>query len=133
MRIRAIKDLRDLRGLSSGEWRDLLDELRAIAANRGTALIGQGRAEARRAIGAPDAGAVPAALIGGMVLGAIVGAALAILVAPWSGVEARRRLNDRVDRMRERAPQMRMGGNGRVRYEPEPMPTETVELSDLPS
>ena len=122
MRMREIKDMSDLRDMSSTDVMDLLDELRAIATKRGTELLQQGRVQARRAIGAPERGALGSAFIVGVALGAAVGALVAILMAPMPGRETRQRLAQQAEQVRERMPEMHVGGNGRHRY---PAPSES--------
>ncbi len=117
MRIKDIKDASDLRDMNTSDVVDLLDELRAVATKRGTELLAQGRASARKALGAPDEGAVGWAFVVGALLGAAVGAFVALLMTPASGREARRRLTEQVDRARERIPAMRPDGDGRSVYE----------------
>jgi len=113
MRMRDVKDMGDLRDMSSGDMVDLLDELRAVARRRGTKLLQQGRIQARRAIGAPDPMWVGSALFAGVVLGAVVGAVVAFLMTPMPGREARQRLAQQAEQMRERMPEMKIGHNGR--------------------
>lgn len=115
MRVRDIKDVRDLKDMSATDAFELLDELKAIFSKQATDLTRQGRDRARKALGVPDQGAISAALIGGIVAGVIVGALMAIVFAPFSGAEARRRLGEQVDRMRERA-EATAGGNGQTPY-----------------
>ena len=122
MRIKDIKDMREIRDLSSNDMVDLLDELKVIAGKRGTELLEQGRVQARRAIGAPDGGAVGTAFLAGIALGAAVGAVATLLMSPMPGTEARRRLTQQVEKVRERVPDLRPDGNGRSLYE-RPMTT----------
>ncbi len=117
MRMKDIKDLNDLKEMNTNDVVDVLDELRAIATKRGTELLAQGRAGARRAMGAPEQRAVGSAFFVGVLLGAAVGAFVALLMTPMEGREARRRLSEQVDRTRERIPEMRPDGNGRSVYE----------------
>jgi YtxH-like protein len=117
MRIKNVKDVSDLRDMSTSDVVDLLDELRAIATKRGTELLAQGRAGARKALGAPDEGGVGWAFLVGVLLGAAVGALVALLATPTTGPETRRRLTEEVDRARERIPEIRPDGNGRSVYE----------------
>lgn len=117
MRMKDIKDMSDLKEMNTGDVVDLLDELRAVATKRGTELLAQGRAGARKALGAPDEGAVGSAFFVGVLLGAAVGALVALLMTPLEGREARRRLSEQVERARERVPEMRPDGNGRSVYE----------------
>lgn len=115
MRVRDIKDVRDLKEMSANDALALLDELKATFSKQATDLTRQGRDRARKALGAPDPGAVSMALIGGIVAGLIVGALMAIVFAPFSGAEARRRLGEQVDRVRERSGAA-AGGNGKTPY-----------------
>jgi len=129
MRLRDIKDASDLRDMSGNDMADLLEELRVIATKRGTELFQQGRVQARKAIGAPDPGAVGSAFVIGVALGAAVGAVVAMLMTPIPGREARQRLAHEAERVKERMPEMRAGANGH-RYaadvvEP-PMPASTA-------
>jgi hypothetical protein len=111
--------------MSGDDVADLLDELRAIATKRGTELLEQGRVQARRAIGAPDPGSVGSALIVGVALGAVIGAVVALLMTPVPGREARQRLAQQAEQMRERMPEMKVGHNGRRHY---PVETETPPM-----
>jgi hypothetical protein len=117
--LRNIRDLGDLRDMNSNDVIELLDELRAIATRRGTELLGQGRHQARRAIGAPDEGAVTWAFLVGMLVGAATAAVATMLMSPVTGTEARRRLTEQADRVRERVAAARADGNGRPIYERE--------------
>lgn len=114
-----IKDLSDLKEMNTNDVIELLDELRAIATKRGTELLGQGRQQARKAIGAPDEGAVGGAFLIGIALGAAVAAVVTLLMTPMRGDEARRRLTEEVERVREKMPVTRPDGNGRSIYEQE--------------
>jgi hypothetical protein len=112
MRIKDIKDVRDLREMNTNDVVELLDELRVIASKRGTELLAQGRTQARKAIGAPDQGAVSTAFVVGIVLGALAAAVMTLLMSPMPGPEARRKLTEQVEKVRERA---RPEGNGRAK------------------
>ena len=122
-----IKDISDLKELNTNDVVELLDELRAIAMKRGTELLGQGRQQARKAIGAPAEGAIGGALLFGIVLGAAVAAVVTLLMTPMRGDEARRRLTEEVERVREKMPATRPDGNGRSIYEQERM-TPSAEV-----
>ena len=121
-----IKDPSYLKEVSTNDVVELLDELRGVAAKRGIELLGQGRREARRAIGAPGEGAVGSAFIVGILVGAAVAAVVTLLITPLRGAEARRRLSQEVERVRERAPAARGEGNGRSAYEQEVAPAPTA-------
>lgn len=114
-----IKDISDLRELNSNDVIELLDELRAIATKRGTELLGQGRDQARKAIGAPDEGAVSWAFVIGILVGAAAAAIATMLMTPMAGTEARRRLTEEAERVKERVATGRPDGNGRSIYERE--------------
>ena len=121
MKIKDIGKLRigELKEIQQGDVVELLDELRAIATKRGTELLGQSKHQARRAIGAPSQGAVSGALMIGIVLGAVVAAVVTLLWTPMAGPEARRRLTEEVDKVKERVPAgAKQYGNGRSVYEP---------------
>ena len=124
MRVKDLKDIKDLKDLKDVDRKDvveLLDELRVIAGKSATEILGSGRKNARRAIGAPDEGAVRFALMGGVVIGMIVGAMLALVFSPFSR-EARERLTKEVGRVRERVTVKRGGENGGSFYPPEDAP-----------
>lgn len=79
---------------------EVLEDLRDEASKRAAKLLGEGRTQARRAVGAHDDTALFSAFTAGILLGAVVGAALALLLAPFPGTEARRRLGERAAKMR---------------------------------
>jgi hypothetical protein len=131
MRLRDIRYPSDLKDMNGSDVVSLLDELRAIARHRGTEILQQGRVQARRAIGVPTPAAVGWWFVLGVALGSMVGAIVAALMTPMPGREARQRLAQQADQLKERMPEMRVGANGRHRYpamdlsEP-PMPTSTA-------
>ena len=79
---------------------DVLDELRSQATKRIDDLIAEGRKQARTASGGHDDTALFSAFTLGILAGAIVGAAIALLITPFSGQQARAKLSERVDKMR---------------------------------
>jgi len=115
MRIKDLRDLRDLRELSTNDVVDLAGELREIAAKRGLELLGQGKVQARRAIGAPGEGAVPLAVFAGIALGLVMGAIFASLATPVRGQEARRKLREQAGRLG--VGQATVRGDGQPVYE----------------
>lgn len=115
-----IKELSDLKEIDTNDVVTLLDELRGIAMKRGTRLFGEGKHQARRALGAPEPRAVGGALLFGILLGAAIAAVATLLATPWAGPEARRRLTEEVER---RAKSVRQNGNGLSAYEPEMTPS----------
>ncbi|MGH2378030.1 MAG: YtxH domain-containing protein [Candidatus Limnocylindria bacterium] len=125
MRVKDLSEIRDIKDLKDVDRKDvieLLDELRTIASKSATELLGSGKKNARRAIGAPGEGAVSMALIGGVVLGMMVGALLALVFSPFSRGEARERLTKEVSRIKERAPAAMRGDDGGSFYPPESAP-----------
>src|SRR5262249_23054076 len=119
MRLRDIKDTNDLKDMSGNDVVDLLDELRAIATKRGTELLQQGRVQARKAIGAPEPGAVSSAFLFGIVLGAAVGAGS----SPRGGAGgARGRRGQRARQRRDGRGERRAGAKGRYPSPPEEIP-----------
>jgi hypothetical protein len=109
-----VKDLQDvvdeLKGQASKRANDLLGE----GTKRANDLFGEGKSEVRRAVGGHSDGAIFGTLALGLVLGAIVGAAIALLFAPFTGDEARRRLSESVDKVRP-ADSTTKAGNGSTR------------------
>jgi hypothetical protein len=85
------------------DLQDIVDDLKGQATKRANDLFGEGKEEVRRAIGGHSDGAIFGTLAVGLVLGAIVGAAIALLFAPFPGDEARRRLGESVEKVREPA------------------------------
>lgn len=79
---------------------DLLDDLRSQASKRIDDLVSDGRKQARRAGGGHDDTALFSAFTLGILAGAVVGAAIALLVTPYSGKQARAKLSEQVDRIR---------------------------------
>lgn len=79
---------------------DVFDDLRAQASKRIEELLKDGRKQARKAGGGHDDTAVFSAMTLGIIVGVIVGAAIALLMTPFSGQQARAKLSERVDKMR---------------------------------
>ena len=103
-------DLKDLK------LDEVTRDLRSQASKRLDDMVGEGRSQARRAGGGHDDGAVVSAFTIGLLAGALVGAAVALLLTPVSGTDARRKLSDQVDKMRgsEDVPEWeRTSGNGK--------------------
>lgn len=90
-------DLKDLK------LDEVTRDLRSQASKRFDDMVGEGRSQARRAGGGHDDGALFSAFIIGLLAGAVVGAAIALLMTPVSGTDARRKLSDQVDKMRSGA------------------------------
>ena len=100
----------DLKGQASKRANDLLEE----GTKRANELFGEGKTEVRRAVGGHSDGAIVGTLALGLLLGAIVGAAIALLFAPFPGDEARRRLSESVEKVRTTEPATK-AGNGSTR------------------
>src|SRR4030088_625642 len=119
----SVKDLQDvvdeLKGQASKRANDLLGE----GTKRANDLFGDGKSEVRRAVGGHSDGAIIGTLALGLLLGAIVGAAIALLFAPFTGDEERRRLGESVDKVRPTEPTGAKAGNGSTR------PVSTVGTS----
>ena len=79
---------------------DLLDDLRSQASKRVDQLMADGRKQARNAGGGHDDTALFSAFTVGILAGAIVGAAIALLMTPFSGQQARAKLTEKVDKIR---------------------------------
>ena len=87
----AIKDLK---------LEDLLDDLRERAMQRIDELVKEGRKQARHAGGGHETTSLFSAFTIGILAGAIAGAAIALLMTPLSGKQAREKLSERVDKLR---------------------------------
>ena len=87
----AIKDLK---------LEDLLDDLRERAMQRIDDLVKEGRKQARHAGGGHETTSLFSAFTIGILAGAIAGAAIALLMTPLSGKQAREKLSERVDKLR---------------------------------
>jgi YtxH-like protein len=112
--------------VSVKDLQDVVDDLKGEATKRANDLFGEGKSEVRRAVGGHSDGAIFGTLALGLVLGAIVGAAIALLFAPFPGDEARRRLSESVDKVRTNEPAVK-AGNGSTR------PVSTVGSSSYPT
>jgi hypothetical protein len=100
--------------VSVKDLQDVVDDLKGEAAKRANDLFGEGKSEVRRVVGGHSDGAIFGTLALGLVLGAIVGAAIALLFAPFTGDEARRRLGESVEKVRTTEP-VAKAGNGSTR------------------
>lgn len=100
--------------VSVKDLQDVVDDLKGEATKRANDLFGEGKSEVRRAVGGHSDGAIFGTLALGLVLGAIVGAAIALLFAPFPGDEARRRLGESVEKVRTNEPAAK-AGNGSTR------------------
>jgi hypothetical protein len=110
--------------VSVKDLQDVVDDLRGQATKRASDLLGEGKEEMRRAVGGHSDGTIFGTFALGLLLGAIVGAAVALLFAPFTGDEARRRLGESVEKAREPASK---GGNGSTR------PVSTVGSTAYPT
>lgn len=103
---------------------DIFDDLRAQASKRIDDMRSEGRKQARNAGGGHDDTALFSAFTIGILAGAIVGAAVALLLTPFSGKQARVKLSEQVDKIRsDSMPSWDSGtdgGNGKAvgSYEP---------------
>ncbi len=75
-----------------------------------------------------DMGGSDVGFVVGVALGTVVGAAVALLMTPLPGREARQRLAQRAEEMREHMPEIRHGSNGQ-----EPYPAEAATPADAPT
>ena len=112
--------------VSMKDLQDVVDDLKGEATKRANELFGEGKSEVRRAVGGHSDATIFGTLALGLVLGAIVGAAIALLFAPFPGDEERRRLSESVDKVRTTEPAAK-AGNGSTR------PVSTVGSSAYPS
>ena len=79
---------------------DVFDDLRTQASKRLDAALSEGRKQARNAGGGHDDTALLSAFTLGILAGALAGAAIALLVTPFSGQQARAKLTERVEKLR---------------------------------
>ena len=79
---------------------EVFDDLRSQASKRIDDMLADGRKQARKAGGGHDDTALFSAFTIGILAGAIVGAAIALLMTPFSGGQARAKLSERVDKIR---------------------------------
>lgn len=91
---------------------ELFNELRGEASKRASDIMGEGKTQVRRAVGGHDDTALFGTFALGIIVGALVGAVIALMVTPYDGGEARRRIGRRVDRMRAGEPDWQRTGNG---------------------
>src|SRR5207302_1012379 len=95
--------------VSVKDLQDVVDDLRGQATKRANELLGEGKTEVRRAVGGHSDGTLFGTFALGLVLGAIVGAAIALRFAPFTGDEARRRLGESVEKVRTTVPVAKTG------------------------
>ena len=95
--------------VSVKDLQDVVDDLKGQATKRASDLLGDSKTEVRRVVGGHSDGTLLGMLGLGLVLGAIVGAALALLFTPFSGDEARRKISEQVDKVRPTEPSMTNG------------------------
>jgi hypothetical protein len=86
--------------VSVKDLQDVVDDLKGQATKRASDLLGDGRSEVRRVVGGHSDGALFGTLALGLLLGAIAGAAIALLFAPFTGDEVRRKLGQSVEKVR---------------------------------
>ena len=102
---------------------DVFDDLRTQAGKRLDDMLSEGRKQARSAGGGHDNTMLFSAFTIGILAGAIAGAAIALVVTPFSGRQARAKLSERLAKMRsDNTPSWggEANGNGRAvgSYEP---------------
>lgn len=78
---------------------DVFEDLRMQAGKRIDDMLTEGRKQARHASGGHADSALFSAFTVGILVGALAGAAVALLVTPFSGRQARAKLSERVDKM----------------------------------
>jgi YtxH-like protein len=103
---------------------EVFDDLRSQATKRIDEMLSDGRKQARKAGGGHDDTTLFSAFTIGILVGAIVGAAVALLATPFSGQQARKKLSERVDQIRSDnmtnwdSPSSTGNGKGAGSYEP---------------
>ncbi len=98
-------DLSDLKSELKGlKLEELFGDWRDEATKRASGLMSDGRGQlkrGRRAVADPNDGDMFGAFVIGVTVGALIGAAVALLLTPVSGSEARRKLTERAEKMRK--------------------------------
>jgi hypothetical protein len=79
---------------------EIFDDLRTQASKRLDDMLSEGRKQARKSGGGHDDTALFSAFTVGILAGALAGAAIALLMTPFSGQQARAKLSERVEKMR---------------------------------
>jgi hypothetical protein len=97
--------------VSVKDLQDVVDDLKGQASKRASELLGESKTEVRRVVGGHSDVTVLGMLGLGLVLGAIVGAALALLFTPFSGDEARKKISEQVEKVRTNEPAMTNGSS----------------------
>ncbi len=87
--------------VSMKELQGVVDDLRDSATRKASDWIGEGRGQVRDVVGGRSDGALFGMFAVGLIVGCLAGAAIALIVTPFSGVEARRRLSDKVEKMQK--------------------------------
>ena len=95
------------------DLQDVVDDLKDQASKRAAVLLGEGRTQVRAAVGGHSDGTLLGAFALGMLLGALVGAAISLLFTPMSGQEARRKIGENVDKMRTTEAEFATNGTSR--------------------
>src|SRR5256885_3707116 len=90
----------DMNAIKDLKLDEVLDDLRGQAMKRIDELISEGRKQARSAGGGHDDTALFSAFTLGILAGAVVGAAIALLATPFSGMQARAKLSEKGDKLR---------------------------------
>jgi hypothetical protein len=92
--------LKEARMVNVKDLQDVVDELKGQASKRASDLLGDSKGQVRSVVGGHSDGSLLGTFALGIVLGALVGAAISLLFTPMSGEEARRKLGQNVDKMR---------------------------------
>jgi|SRR2546425_2526627 len=93
--------------VSMKELQGVVDDLRDSATRKASDWIGEGRGQVRDAVGGRSDGALFGMFAVGLIVGCLAGAAIALIVTPFSGVEARRRISEKVEKaQKERTAEM---------------------------
>lgn len=116
--------------VSAKELREMFEEIRGEAGKRASEFVNDAKkTEIVRRDEPP--GIVWLGL--GLILGAVIGVAIALIVAPYDGEETRRRLGQHVDKMKRQSEdeieQIRTANSGNGGTPAYPTPTSTRERS----
>jgi hypothetical protein len=92
--------------VSMKELQGVVDDLKESATRKASDWIGESRGQVREAVGGHSDGALLGMFAVGLIVGCLAGAAIALIVTPFSGSEARRRLSEKVEKAKQSTAEM---------------------------
>ena len=101
--------------VSVKDLQEVVDDLKGQAQKKAADWIGEGRGQMRDVVGGHSDGAMFGVLALGLIVGCLAGAAIALLVTPVSGVEARKRIGEQVVKAQQSRVPEELPTNGSTR------------------